>query len=289
MGVPDHPAGEPMKPVVFYTPAMVAQVDSFSPSARKPREVVASWQQLAPALEVRAPIPVRIDEFCLAHERNYVEGVLSLRHPNGFGTRDAAVAASLPYTSGAMLSAARHALVDGVAAAACSGFHHAGYYDAHGFCTFNGLMVTACVLKTEGLVRRVGILDADHHYGDGTDSIIDVLNVDWVSHYTVGESWHRPSQAEAFLATLPGLMKRFADCDLLLYQAGADPHIDDPLGGWLTDVQLAERDRIVFTACREKQLPVAWNLAGGYQSPLRKVLDIHDATLRECIAAYSST
>ena len=29
-------------------------------------------------------------------------------------------------------------------------------------------------------------------------------------------------------------------------QAGADPHIDDPLGGWLTTRQLFERDRLVF-------------------------------------------
>jgi hypothetical protein len=61
-------------------------------------------------------------------------------------------------------------------------------------------------------------------------------------------------------------VRQFADCDVLLYQAGADPHIDDPLGGWLTDAQLAQRDRLVFETCRELGLPVAWNLAGGYQS-----------------------
>lgn len=266
---------------------MVAEVESFSPSARKPKEVVASWKRLEPRLEVRAPDPVTVEQLCLAHERAYVEGVLSLRRPNGFGTRDAAVAASLPYTSGAMLSAARHALDEGVAAAACSGFHHAGYYDAHGFCTFNGLMVTALALQVEGRVRRVGILDADHHYGDGTDSILDALKLDWITHITVGKTWRNPRQADAFLAELPNLMTQFADCDLLLYQAGADPHIHDPLGGWLIDAQLAERDRIVFEACRARSLPVAWNLAGGYQSPLRKVLDIHDATMRACIAAFA--
>ena len=276
-----------MKPVAFYSPAMVAEVESFSPSARKPKEVVASWKRLEPKLEVRAPDPVTVEQLCLAHERAYVEGVLSLRRPNGFGSRDAAVAASLPYTSGAMLSAARHALDEGVAAAACSGFHHAGHYDAHGFCTFNGLMVTALALQVEGRVRRVGILDADHHYGDGTDSILDVLKLDWVEHVTVGKTWRNPRQAEGFLAELPNLMTRFGDCDLLLYQAGADPHIHDPLGGWLSDAQLAERDRIVFEACRARGLPVAWNLAGGYQSPLRKVLDIHDATMRACIAAFA--
>lgn len=46
------------------------------------------------------------------------------------------------------------------------------------------------------------------------------------------------------------------------------------------------RDRLVVRACAALRLPVAWNLAGGYQSPLRRVLDIHDATLRACAAVY---
>ena len=73
---------------------------------------------------------------------------------------------------------------------------------------------------------------------------------------------------------------------MLLYQAGADPHVDDPLGGFLDDDQLAERDRIVFQVCRDERLPVAWNLAGGYQldkdqqpSP---VINIHRRTMMEC-------
>ena len=49
--------------------------------------------------------------------------------------------------------------------------------------------------------------------------------------------------------------------------------------GWLTDGQLARRDRLVFEDCRAKRLPVVWNLADGYQTPLRKVLAIHDATM----------
>jgi acetoin utilization deacetylase AcuC-like enzyme len=73
---------------------------------------------------------------------------------------------------------------------------------------------------------------------------------------------------------------------VILYQAGADPHVDDPLGGWLTTEQLAQRDRIVFETARAMQVPIAWNLAGGYQRPLRNVLDIHDNTLRACWQVY---
>ena len=34
-------------------------------------------------------------------------------------------------------------------------------------------------------------------------------------------------------------------------------------------------------------LPLAWNLAGGYQTNLRKVLDIHDNTMLECLNAFA--
>ena len=253
---------------VFYADQMVADIESFSPSAAKPRAVIESWQSLGVPLNRIGPEPVTVDQFALAHDRAFVEAVLAIREPNGFGTRSPAVAATLPYTSGAMLGAAREALHNGaVAVAPCSGFHHAGYDHAGGFCTFNGLMVTAFVLKQEGLVRNVGVLDFDQHWGDGTEDIIRRQSVDWISHYSAGARWDSPDDAEEFLGMIPEIVEGMRTCELILYQAGADPHIDDPLGGWLTTEQLRERDRRVFVACQSFGIPVAWNLAGGYQTP----------------------
>ena len=272
---------------VFYTDRMVAESESFSPSAHKPREVMKSWRALGLPLEIVEPDTVTIDQLALAHDRSFVVGVLSCRRDNGFGNRSPAVAASLPYTSGAMLAAARAAIANGGATVApCSGFHHAGYDSADGFCTFNGLMVTACVLRAECLVRTVGILDFDQHFGDGTEDILKRLGASWVRHYSAGASWHSPDQAERFLQTIPTIVESMSDCDVILYQAGADPHVDDPLGGWLTLAQLQERDRIVFENAQRYGVPIAWNLAGGYQEPLRKVLDIHDNTMIECVSVF---
>lgn len=272
---------------VFYSNHMVADAQSFSPSAGKPREVVSSWRRRFPVLEFVEPAPVGFDDLCLAHDPAYVRGVLSLRLSNGFGNRLPEVAATLPWTSGAMLAAARAALVDRCAVAPVSGFHHACHAEGGGYCTFNGLVVAAQVLRRERTVRRVGILDFDHHYGNGTSQIIRELDLDWIEHYSAGACWDKPDQAEAFLDAIPALLTRFADCDVLLYQAGADPHHQDPLGGWLTTAQLRERDRRVFDGCNANGLPIAWNLAGGYQTPLRKVLDIHDHTMLECLAAFA--
>lgn len=278
---------------VFFTPRMVAPPQSVSPSAQKPALVVESWRRRGLPLQLVEPTPVTAEQLALAHDRRHVDAVLSARAPNGFGTRSPAVAATLPFTTGAMLSAARWVLEHGGAASApCSGFHHASYDRVAGFCTFNGLMVTACVLRAEGRVRRVGILDCDMHYGDGTDAIVERLGARaWVRHFTAGAHYARPSQAREFLQRLPGIAREMADCDVVLYQAGADPHVDDPLGGWLSTDELRTRDAVVFDTLRATGVPVVWNLAGGYQvepdGSIPRVLEIHDHTALEHLRAFS--
>lgn len=278
---------------LFFSSSMSADSGSFSPSAGKPRQVVASWEKLGLPITTFAPEPVTPEELSLAHEARFVRAVLAGELENGFGNRSPEVAASLPWTSGAMRSAALHAWKHGgVAVAPCSGFHHAGWAQVSGFCTFNGLMVTAASLHAQG-ARRIGILDCDHHYGDGTDDIIEHLDASsWVTHFTAGRHFHEPRHAKAFFAGLPEVLRSMGDCDVVLYQAGADPHVDDPLGGWLTTAQLAERDARVFEGLKALGVPVAWNLAGGYQrekdGSIPKVLEIHDNTMRACAKTFLS-
>jgi acetoin utilization deacetylase AcuC-like enzyme len=279
---------------LFYDARMVAQNESFSPSAQKPAQVVASWRKLGVPLAKRRVTPATVEDFARAHEREFVEDVLACRRANGFGNTLRTVADSLPYTSGALLSAARHVLEARVpvAIAPCSGFHHARHARVSGFCTFNGLMVAATALRAEGLAQRVGILDCDFHYGDGTDQILDTLGArDWVSHWTAGAVYGERRQASEFLEH--GLREGLAameGCDVVLYQAGADPHVDDPLGGFLTTAQLRERDALVFRTLATMGIPVVWDLAGGYQQKpdgsIPAVLEIHDNTLRACADVY---
>jgi acetoin utilization deacetylase AcuC-like enzyme len=276
---------------VFYRPEAAADAASYSPSAGKPPQVVADWQARGLPIESRGFDPVDEATLSLAHDAGYVRGVLAGRVQNGFGNRRREVAASLRHTNGAMLAAAREALDNGlVACAPVSGFHHAGYANAQGFCTFNGLMVTALALHREERVRRVGILDLDHHWGNGTEDIIRRLHCDWVHHHSSGRFHPGPADAAAYLERLPTLVSTFMDCDLLLYQAGADAHVDDPLGGWMTDEQLERRDRTVFETAATIGLPVAWNLAGGYQRDeaggIEPVLAIHRRTLQACAGVH---
>lgn len=276
---------------VFYTPKMVADSKSYSPSAGKPALAVGSWVANRKfKFDVVAPAPATKAQLTRAHDAAYVAGVLKCKVANGFGNRSKQVAESLAYTSGAMIAAAHEAInTGGFACAPVSGFHHAGFNHGGGFCTFNGLMVAALDLLESGKVRRVGILDCDQHYGNGTDDIIDRLGLeDKITHYTTGAS---RMDAVEFLELLPDFIRAtFSDCDVLLYQAGADPHVNDPLGGWMTTSQLYERDIVVFETARQMHLPVAWDLAGGYQKDQKgeipKVLEIHSNTMKACLRAY---
>lgn len=285
---------------VFYTSRMVADSASFSPSARKPQYVVDRWKAKGLPIELCEFDPLTVEQLTIAHARSYVEGVLAGKSKNGFGNTSPEVAATLPYTNGAMYSAAVVALNRGIACAPVSGFHHAKYATPEGFCTFNGLVVTAMLLKRNSLAQRVGILDFDAHYGDGTVALIKRHNLDYIEHYTFGEHVLGPRSLDKAQATLRDIvpvleLMKSGGCDVVLYQAGADPHINDPYGGYLTDEQLRVRDETTFTTAKRLGLPIAWNLAGGYQQlqegvhsaeSIAPVLDIHEATMRECIKVY---
>jgi acetoin utilization deacetylase AcuC-like enzyme len=266
---------------------MVANAASFSPSAGKPKPVVAAWSGAGLPIRIESYPAATAEDFSRSHDPAYVQGVLLGEVPNGFGNCRLDVARSLPWTTGAMLAAAREALRSGIACAPVSGFHHARYAAGGGFCTFNGLTVTAATLLSEGLAKRILILDCDQHFGDGTEEILERLNlVRQAENASFGAWFSNPEHADAYLLELRRRVASIGDFDLVLYQAGADVHVDDPLGGVLTTEQMIERDRMVFEAARDADVPIAWNLAGGYQDPTSRVIALHVNTMRCCAAAY---
>jgi acetoin utilization deacetylase AcuC-like enzyme len=268
---------------VFYRAEQTAHVKTYySPSMYKPELVVADWQQRF-GIDVCDFDQVVRDDFYRVHDRAYVDGVLDLSIPNGFGGRDPEIAGSLPFTSGSMCAAALSAFREGgIACSPTSGFHHAGYDHGGGYCTFNGLMVAVVALLDAG-ANRIAIVDLDMHYGDGTQDILNRLALgDRVDHWTLGP---RGSRGRSERHVLHEISSWLADClsavDVVLYQAGADSHEDDPLGGVFSTSGYRERDRLVFETAAEYRVPVAWNLAGGYQHPVARVIDLHRITFEE--------
>jgi acetoin utilization deacetylase AcuC-like enzyme len=192
--------------------------------------------------------------------------------------------------------AARLALEHGYAANSAAGSHHALHETGAGYCVFNDLAVAANRLIGEGSARRVLILDCDVHQGDGTASLMagrtDVftLSIHAERNFPVRKARSTLDIAlpdgtgdADYLAVLaqhvPEVLDRFRP-DIVLYQAGVDPHVDDRLGRLaLTDEGLAARDTFVVSEARRRGLPVASALGGGYGSDPRPVAQRHAASM----------
>lgn len=279
---------------VFFSNELVAESGFVgSPSDRKPGLVAEALRAMPWPLEFVAPEPTPVEEVFRVHDPTYVEDVLRLRRRNGFGSMSPSVARSVLYTCGACHDSAVVALKEGISASLTSGFHHAGPSAGRGFCTFNGLMIAVSRLFALERVKRVAIIDGDFHYGDGTQAIIDHHQLaERVLHVSFGQTFRTPAQATDYLSAvsaLRGTLERFRP-DLILYQAGADVHRDDPLGGVLTTEQMRQRDRTLFTLARELAIPLSWNLAGGYQveadGSIPRVIALHLDTFREALTAW---
>jgi acetoin utilization deacetylase AcuC-like enzyme len=280
---------------VFFTEKMSIESGGYSPSASKPAAVVADWLAHGLAIQICDFEPAMEADLCLAHDPQFVRDVLAGRKTNGHGNAIKEVTQSCLLTVGSLITASRAAFTERIACSPTSGFHHAGFDYNGAFCTFNGLIVAARTAINEGLCSKVAILDCDAHYGDGTHDIIDHLKLhNQIHHWTFGAHWGRGGafMQQRFLRQINTFLTKAAKAGvgLVIYQAGADPHIDDPLGGYMTSAQMLERDRVVLEKCKELQLAVVINLAGGYnrdsQGTIAPVLALHRATIEEALNVF---
>jgi hypothetical protein len=162
---------------VLYDPRQQADGNtSFSPSASKPARAVASWLGAGLPIDILSFDPAPISLLRRVHDPAYVDGVLSCGRVNGFQNRNPAVASSLPWTVGSMIAAAREALSNmRVACSPTSGFHHAERLGGGDFCTFNGLIAAVVAVLDDGFDRKVGIIDLDAHWANGTVDILAAM------------------------------------------------------------------------------------------------------------------
>jgi len=163
-----------------------------------------------------------------------------------------------------------------------SGLHHARRDTGRGFCTFNGLVLAANAALEAG-AERVLILDLDAHCGGGTHSLIKDdpriwqvdVSVDAFDRYDSSEraALVLVDSANEYLPTIDRELKRLLRTapkfDLLIYNAGVDPHEDSAIGGLrgIDTAMLAKREMIVFGWGMEHRVPIAFVLAGGYVGP----------------------
>jgi acetoin utilization deacetylase AcuC-like enzyme len=273
------------------------------------RERVAA-SGLVPPPGLLVPEPASDDQLRCAHTAEYVQkvtaGTLTEKELRriGFPWSPGMVERSRRSVGGTS-AACRAALEDGLAANLAGGTHHAYAGHGEGFCVFNDVAVAARLMQAEGRARKIVILDCDVHQGNGTAAIFqgDDSVFTFSIHGQKNFPFHKetsdldiglPDRAgdEMYLEALRGGVQQSlerARANLAVYLAGADPYLDDRLGRLaLTKPGLAERDRLVFGACRTAGLPVAITMSGGYARRVEDTVDIHFQTLQTAVDLIGS-
>jgi len=193
--------------------------------------------------------------------------------------------------AGGTVRACEAALETGCAVNLTGGFHHAFADKAEGFCYINDIAVGIRWMQRKGRIERAFVVDCDLHQGNGTAVIF--RNAPEVFTFSIHQEHLYPvkqksdldigldffTDDDTYLALLEKHVPRIMDehgPDLVIYVAGADPYKEDVLGNLaLTKEGLSRRDTLIFSAAKERGIPVTAVLAGGYAQRVEDTVDIH--------------
>jgi acetoin utilization deacetylase AcuC-like enzyme len=275
------------------------------------RERLLDERVLSPD-DLCVPDAIGWDELRLVHDAAYVDAVATgtiapeMQRRIGFPWSPMMVERSRR-SVGATLAAARNVLgmSAGVSANLAGGTHHAFRDRGEGFCVFNDVAVAAAVLLRDAAVARAVVVDCDVHQGNGTAAIF--RGEPAVFTFSLHGEKNFPFRKEAsdldvtfadgagddeYLAALAAHLPRVLDShrpDIVFYLAGADPYEGDRLGRLKLSIEgLQARDRFVFDSCRDRGVPIALTMSGGYAPDVDAIVTIHCNTIREAVRSCQS-
>ena len=204
-------------------------------------------------------------------------------------------------SAGATIAAAKTAMQEGISGNLAGGTHHAYRNRGSGFCVFNDAAVAARTLQKEiNSKLRIAIVDLDVHQGNGTasilqhDSSIFTLSIHGENNFPFEKEvsdldcgLQDGCDDQTYLQTLnkclDQLDSRFKP-DFVIYLAGADPHEDDRLGRLkITKEGMRLRDETVFQYGLNRNIPIAFSMAGGYGKEIASTVEIHFQTINTAL------
>jgi acetoin utilization deacetylase AcuC-like enzyme len=288
---------------IFYSDKYALSGHSFD-TTRKSQWVRDSFKKnRLPAIKIVAPKSISENDVLKIHDEKYVKAIITgkprrLAESQGFKW-DNSFWDMVSSSTGGMIEAMKEAIEDGIAGTLSSGIHHARKNRGKGYCTINGLALAAKIALERG-IKKVLILDLDAHCGGGTYSLIyddariqhiDV-SVSKYDRYEIenGKTLRTLDIVSSHKRYLDTIRKRLEELvgdepKLCLYNAGMDPHENCPEGGLagITAEMLAQREKIVFSFFKEKNIPIAFTLAGGYIGPKmtnNSLVKLHRLTIK---------
>ncbi|MGC6423699.1 MAG: histone deacetylase [Lentimonas sp.] len=283
--------------LLFYDPIYT---DGIDPSARFPREryrLLYERLKDRSEVEIRHPRLATREEITRAHSPKYVDaflhGTLDPDAIRRIGLRPwtpSIIDRTLRITGGS-LQALEHVLQHGgIAGNMAGGTHHAYYNYGSGYCIFNDIAICAITALQHPDINRVLVLDLDVHQGDGTAAILkDEVRAFTCSIHAESNFPFRKEQSDLdvhladdttdsdYLDVLDHTLAKLEvqNYDLILYQAGVDPLVEDALGKLsLTRSGLQQRNQRIFDLrAQHPGLPILIFMGGGYANPIDPTVD----------------
>ena len=259
-----------------------------------------------PHLELLEAPPASDTQILYAHDPHYllkvIKGNLSADEQKeiGFPWSEKMVERSRR-SAGATIAAAKTATREGISGNLAGGTHHAYRNLGSGFCVFNDSAITARVLQKEINPKlKVAIIDLDVHQGNGTASILQhdasifTLSIHGENNFPfkkessnldigLPDGCDDQTYLQSLSQSLDQLDDRFHP-DFVIYLAGADPHEGDRLGRLkLSNDGMRLRDAAVFEYALDRQIPVAFSMAGGYGKEIESTIAIHFQTIQTAL------
>ena len=190
-----------------------------------------------------------------------------------------------------------YAMRDGVALNVAGGTHHAFRDRGEGFCLLNDFAVAANYLLHKGDVKKIVIIDLDVHQGNGTASLFanEPRVFTFSMHGAHNYPFHKEQsdldiplpdgiRDEAYLRLLTVNLEQILHShqpDFAFYLSGVDILETDKFGKLkITTEGCKQRDEIVFTMLKERNIPCVVSMGGGYSPDVRHIVDAHCNTFR---------
>ena len=235
---------------------------------------------------ILSPKKASINELEIVHDNEYIlkvhNGTLSEKEIRRLGFKWSEILSNRSFlaVNGTLLTC-KEALRNNIACHLAGGTHHAHKSFGSGYCVFNDIAYSSRKLIKENYVKKILIIDLDVHQGDGTAAILSKdKEIFTCSIHCKNNFPFRKSKSDLdveldnglndhqYLDILKQTLKKCMDNinpDILIYDAGVDVHKNDKLGNLnLTSKGILERDKMVLSFFKNKFIPIATVIGGGY-------------------------
>jgi len=248
------------------------------------------------------PESAKLEDVLEIHDKEYVRKLIngnlnkSEIRKIGFPLTKELVDREFLITGGTIMGAEK-AMKHGISMNIAGGTHHAFSNKGEAFCLLNDQAIAAKYLINNKKINKILIVDLDVHQGNGTASIFKSNNK--VFTFSMHGAKNFPfkkeksdldielednTSDEKYINKLEeALIQLFKDVNpqFVFYLSGVDVLDTDKLGRISLSLEgCKKRDQIVFSICKNQNIPIQCSMGGGYSKDIKTIVNAHSNTFK---------